>query len=261
MGKAYFSIVLKHTRAAHGLTQDQLGARLNYSASAIAMIESGKRLPRPEFAAGCDEVFGTGVMFADLRRMAVEEYMPEGLRPWAALEPDATVLRTFQPLVIPGLLQTPDYARAILSAGPLTPDEVDQGVETRLTRQAAVFERARPPQFVAIMDEGVLLRPLDIAVMLRQLGHLVKMSERRDVFLQVVPTSAGIHRGLGGPFLLASFAEGEDVGYLDNQLEGSVVVEPERIATLRWAWEAVRSAALPCELSINLVREVMKPWM
>ncbi|MEV4704479.1 DUF5753 domain-containing protein [Actinoplanes sp. NPDC049316] len=189
--------------------------------------------------------------------------MPRGpwFREWAAIERDARALRSFQPLVLPGLFQTPAYAHALCATGsPLPPDQVEQIVAGRIERQR-VLDRTPPPLIVAVVDQTVLERPIGgPSTMRAQLLRLIELAERPNIHIHVVPKTVGGYTGLSGPFVLASPFEGRDIAYLDNQIKGTVLDAPEEVAMLHEAWEAVRAEALPRQQTLALISEAANRW-
>lgn len=128
-----FADELRAARDHAGLSREELGERLNYSGSLVGMVESLKRVPQADFAARCDEVFGTIGTFARLQRRLRTLPFTASFRPFAAYEEVAISLRTFEHALVPGLLQTPEYARAVLGTRPnTTTDELDDMVAARL---------------------------------------------------------------------------------------------------------------------------------
>ncbi|MEV7983942.1 DUF5753 domain-containing protein [Micromonospora sp. NPDC085948] len=182
-------------------------------------------------------------------------------RPWAELEQDAVSIRSYQPLLVPGLLQTEGYARAVLGTGGLlAPSEVDLIVAGRLERQS-VLGRDAPLQLVTVIDEVVLRRLVgERAVMSGQLAHLAAVAEWEHVQVRVIPAESPWHTGLAGPFVLGRLPDGTELAYLDNQLRGQVVTDPVDVASLGRRWESVTGEALPQRLSIELIREVATTW-
>ena len=181
---------LRHMRAARKMTQEELAKAVNYSPSTVAMVETGARKPPPDFWERVDVALDTGGAFA---RMLARLGSPQWMREWEANERQATVLRSFQNMVVPGLLQTAAYARALFrSVGLFDEQEVERRAEARLARQA-VLAGERPPQLVAVLDEHVLRRPVGGPVVMReQLLRLVKVAtEHTRVRLHVVPASVG----------------------------------------------------------------------
>ena len=182
-------------------------------------------------------------------------------REWVSIEQEAASLRSFQPLVVPGLLQTEEYARALHEgASPLVGDAMEQQVAARMARQV-VLDRPAPPQFVAVLDNSVLTRAVGgPKVMREQLAHLVEVGRRPRVHLHLVPETVGAYPGLNGAFVLATPADGDDVGYLDNQLHGTIVERHADVKSLRQTWESVRAEAMPHGATLAAISEAAKRW-
>lgn len=239
---------LRRLRKESGLTAEAVAERLEYDQSWVSRIESGRRGIRPnDLKALLDvyEVFGQAR--EDLLQLARQarqrgwwhsygDVIPEWFQVFVGLEAEAAQLRSYDPELIPGLLQTPDYYRSYLRVAPMTPkpDEVDRKIEFRLARQARITDDD-PLQFWAVMNEAVIRRRVGSkAAMKAQLNHLVEMSERANVTLQVLPFSVGAHPAMDGGFVIFGFPEAADpdVIYLESQA-GSVYVE-ERPAIDRY---------------------------
>ncbi|WKU04204.1 helix-turn-helix transcriptional regulator [Micromonospora sp. HUAS LYJ1] len=245
---------LRRQRALAGWNQEELGRRTNYSASTISAVETGTRAMDLPFATRADEVLETGGLFVSLLGMAARNRQPSWFKPWLEAERFAQQLRYFNPTLVPGLLQTANYARAVLRFDDTRPeDEVEEQVGFRMERQE-ILTKARPPQVVAVIDESALRRR--DAIMGEQLAHLLKMAELPHIHVHVIPADAGLHVGLSGPLALARSADGNWVGHLENQLAGLVVDGEDGMATLLARWEIVRGVALPQALSVALVKEV-----
>ncbi|MER7420032.1 helix-turn-helix transcriptional regulator [Micromonospora peucetia] len=247
-------IQLRQQRALRGMSQEEFGKRAAYSGSTVSAVETGTRPIDMPYAIRADEILETGGLFASLLRMAQRDGQPSWFKPWLEAERAAKQLRYFNPTLVPGLLQTANYARAVLRFDDTRPErEVEQQVAARLERQE-ILERERPPQVVAVVDESILCRR--DAIMGEQLAHLLRMTELPNVHIHIVPASAGLHVGLSGPLALAMLPDGTWAGHLDDQLGGSPVVAEDGVATLLARWEGVRGAALPEALSIALMKEV-----
>jgi len=159
-GLALFADELAAARIGAGLSQAELAEQISYSASAIAMIEQRRRTPQADIARRLDDALHTFGTFARLQRHAGNSPLPSWFRPFADIEATATQLRSWEPMVVPGLLQTEAYARALLGAQPnTTEDELEERVTARMARQA-ILERAEPPVVWVLMDEAVLHRPV-----------------------------------------------------------------------------------------------------
>ncbi|GAA3737203.1 helix-turn-helix transcriptional regulator [Plantactinospora mayteni] len=244
--------LLKRLRAEKKLTQQQVGRAINVSTSLYAGFESGRLVPRPETAEQLDGFFGTGDEIQRASDAAREDALAVWMRPWRENEKRAVLLRTFQPNLIPGLLQTEGYSRAVLHGGRLPDEAIARTVQDRRDRQAATVDRPDPPMLTGILGEFALhCGPPD--VLKEQLEHLVSASYRHRVQVRVVPRSAGLHIGLSGPFVLATLAGGARVGYLDSQLRGEVATDPEDLRKLELAWDIVTGLALPVDQSRDLI--------
>jgi transcriptional regulator with XRE-family HTH domain len=257
-----FADELRHARARHGLSQEQLAEKISYSASLVGMVESGRRMPSLDFAGRCDGALDTGGVLARLHPLVAGEAYPAWFRPFVELERVATSLRTWEPLLIPGLMQTEDYARAILRAARPRETEaaVDQLVTARIARQE-ILARDNPPDLWAIIDEGVLRHPVaEPAVMAAQLGRLLDVGRVPWVTVQVMPSSVGAHPGLLGPFVIAGFAAVPDVAYLDSVLTGQVVERPDDVRQVATFYDTMRAEALSPRASAKLICEVVKTW-
>jgi hypothetical protein len=208
-------------------------------------------------------VFGTDGRFERIQRRISRETVVPWFRDWAGIELEATALRWFEPLYVPGLLQTEGYARAVLAgAGLFAPNEIDQQVAARLDRQS-VLTRDRPPLLTAVIDEYVLRRLVGgPEVMPEQLAHLAKLGRTLTrVRIQVVPLSAGAYAGLDGPFVIATSTGREDVVYLEGQRHGQVVDRAEFVQQMVEVWESIRGEALSHQQSLELISEVAETWI
>jgi transcriptional regulator with XRE-family HTH domain len=260
---ALFSGELRQARSRAGLTQDQLAEKLAYSTSLVAHVETGSRAPSLDFAARADEALSTGGLLTRLQPFVRAEAYPAWFRDWVEIECEATSLRWFEPLLVPGLLQTEDYARAVLAAAhPAAPDgEVDRLVIARMDRQA-ILARADPPLLWVIVDEGVLTRPLGGAgVMREQIGRLIAAAHQPKIVLQVLPAEAGAHPGLAGPFVIAGFDGAAEVAYLDNALAGQVVERADEVARVALLYDILKAEALPRRASIDLAKKAIDRWI
>ena len=258
---ALFAAELQAARARAGMSRDELAARINYSPSLVGMVESMRRVPRLDFAQRCDEALATTGTFARLHEHLRTAPFPSWFRPFVQHEAEASSLRWYELSLVPGLLQTADYARAVLSTRVgATEDEIDQAVSGRMERQA-ILHRDDPPLLWAVVDEAVVRRPVGGSdVMHAQVEHLAEMAERTNVVVQVIPHSTGAHEGLAGAFVIADFANAPSIVYLETALTGLVVERPEDVSAVTLRYETLKNEALPRAASLELLREVAKTW-
>ncbi|TCB97130.1 XRE family transcriptional regulator [Micromonospora zingiberis] len=235
-----------------GGTVESLAEQVGVDPKTVARWVRPGRVPHPRHRAAAAAALGRSVedIWPDVSR----RHEPAWLRPWVETELQATALRSFQVAVIPGLLQTREYASAVLSSGLLGPDEVIEYVETRMRRQVAVLERRKPPLFVAVIDEFALRRGAP-DIMHPQLDHLMNMAERSNILLHVLPLDAGLHAGQAGPFVIATTDDG-DIAYLDDQAAGRLTNDTAAL----WAiWDTLRSVALLRRQTIDFLEA--RSWL
>lgn len=254
---AFLGAELRRARNAARLSQEQLAQRLGYDRTMITKTESGVRIPSPELADALDVVFphldGLFSRLATHARIA-DGPVPTWFLEWLEAEWVATMLRVWQPLIIPGAFQTADYARVLFSeVHPGIGDEkLDQMVSARLARQG-IFDKPEPPHCTVILDEAVLLRPVGgPQVMYDQLMHLVDMAGRPNVMMQVVPF--GANAGLCGGFMIASTEGTSDVA-IQESLEDVTSGGRAFVRKAGIRFERVRGAALPVAESRSRILE------
>ncbi len=256
----FFGAELRRARAAAGLSQDQLGQRLGYSGALVGKVEMGERAPSQDFAEGCDQTFpDAGGLFGRIYQLARrwDGGYPSWFAEWVDAERRATSLCSWQPLIVPGLLQTADYARAIFAADPETSDDqLEEQVAARLERQA-IFDRPEPPILWALMDEAVLHRLIGSRkVMYDQLLHLADTSCRSNITVQVVPAEIGAHAGLLGGFAIASFGNAAGTVYMESSDQGQTTEAPSVVWRLSRRFDTLRADALPRGASRDLIGKV-----
>lgn len=263
-----FGKALKFYRERAGLSQTELAALSNYSNTVLSKIERGDRPPAEGFPERMDAIPQLATdgemarLWGWLEDSARHRAYPGWFDRWPDFEATAVALRTFQLVVIPGLLQTDQYARAVLRTriGD-TDDAIDAMVEARMTRQA-ILRNAKPPTLWAALDEGVLHRPVGGPhVMREQLNRLAEAATLPNVVIQVVPAGTGAHEGLrGGAFVIADFADHPSVAYQDTAVQGQIIDSADDVASLVVLLDTIKSVALPRAASLELIEEVAKTW-
>lgn len=254
-GRAYFGRRLRTARERQvpKLSRRALGERLNLTESAIAAWESGRNIPDPTTLASVERILETNGELHDIAECLVTGEKPqEYMGKWAHVEAESTLLLRFSFDVLPGLLQTEDYAGAILR------DE--EQVKVRIERQK-VLTKENPPVLVALIDESVLYRNVGGAAVMRdQLNHLVEMAKHEHVIIQVIKMDSPIGDQYTGSFSLASYNGESEVGYLDDAISGEVVEKTEEVSKLRRLFEILRKHALSEQESIRLIKKVAESW-
>ena len=254
-----FADEMKAAREQRGWSQADLADQIPYSLSTISMVEALHRVPARDLAAHLDKAFGTPGTFTRLEGRLRDLPFPASFRPFAAYEAEATALYVFQHSLVPGLLQTPAYARAVLATRPnTTDDELDNLVAARLARQAILARNDPPaPLLWALIDEGVLYRPVAPAeVMHDQLMDLVRMSRLPNVTIQVIPYSAGGHTGLLGAFVVADLDSSLGIVYVEDIADGRVFEDPGAVSRVTLRYRSLQSEALPKGASRELIARV-----
>jgi transcriptional regulator with XRE-family HTH domain len=248
---------LRRLREAAQLTIDEVGEKLECSASKISRIETGHVGVTPRDVRDMLELYAID---EDQREALVQLAREARKKGWwhaynevftgsfVGLESDASSLHTHQALLVPGLLQTENYMRSVIQA--IRPDhgeeEVTRRVAARVTRQKLLTD-TQPPEYWAILDEAVLHRAVGgPAIMREQLVRLLELSELPKVTLQVLPFTAGAHAGMEGPFLILGFPEpaDPDVVYVENTTTGSYLEEPSDVYRYTLMFDHLRASAL-----------------
>ncbi|MFH8339918.1 DUF5753 domain-containing protein [Streptomyces sp. AM6-12] len=178
-----------------------------------------------------------------------------------ALEDDATYIREWQPVMVPGLLQTPDYAEAVIAGGPnyMEPERAAQLVKVRVARQAKIEEGGA--SYTAILWESVVAHPLvSVGIHREQLAAILEIGKRKNVTVQVLPFGAGVLAGYSSAFSSFSFDEEPTVQAvaMDNLRGTSVLEGAEDLAAYANAYDLLRSAALTPDASAKLIRGVLR---
>ncbi|MCX5212889.1 helix-turn-helix transcriptional regulator [Kitasatospora sp. NBC_00240] len=255
---AFYATDLRRRRESSGLTQRALAGKALMAPSLLNKIEAGRRLPTKDLSEVADTVFGTVDHFQRLWPLVIKYAYPAWFRPYVDLEEAATVIRSFQVQVVPGLLQTEDYARAILAARRLDEEAVAEQVAARLQRQN-ILDGTNPPELWVVLDENVLRRrPAGAEMMRAQLESLITAADRPRTVIQVIPLSAGIHAGVGGPFATLTLDEGPSVVYVDGFLQGQILADPTQVKAAARAYDLLTAVALPPDASIELIAAAAK---
>jgi transcriptional regulator with XRE-family HTH domain len=259
---------LKLLREQAGLTLEAAAGRLECSTSKLSRIETAQQLVDVHWVRGMLDLYNAGSCWEEmltLARQAKERgwWRAFGLddRGYVPLEVAAHVVREFNVTIIPGLLQTAEYARALFRSAlvPVSEDQRARNAEVRMIRQRRLYAEQDPLHLEAIVDESVLRRPIGgPAVLHAQLDHLLIAAELDTVSWRVLPTEVGEHPGLDGGFALLSFGElGEpDLAYVEHVAGGVHIEKAEEVTRCSLAFDGLRSAALSPAESVALVERL-----
>lgn len=247
-------------REKRAMSQDDLAKRIGFSLSTVKNIESGYRAPTREQATLLDEVFDTAGTLRRLEARIRAAPIAPSFRPFVAAEADARTLKTFEHTIVPGLLQTEDYARILVEAYPgLSEDEVAARVAAKLHRQA-VLDTEEPPWLWAVIDEQVLHREIGgPEVMAGQLTKLADFARRPRVTIQVL-SAARAHTALAGAFIIAELARRPSVAYLESVLDGQTVQDPAMVEMAAIVFDTIRTDASSRVESLELIEEGIRQW-
>ena len=252
---------LKRLRDAAGLTQEDVAGQLDWHSTKVMRIETGRTAPHPNdvrvmlglYGVTSPEQVSALVKLAQDARQrgwwySYRDALLNRYEFFIGLEAEASSIRNFELAMIPGLLQTEDYARAVIRGGPmeLHADEVERRVEVRMTRQQALSQEDRP-QFWAILDEAAIRRTVGgPAVMRRQLEALTQAAEQVKTTIQIVPFGAGAHSGQLGPFVILDFPEPSEPEVVTMETVGGnlYVDKPEEVRLYTTAFDHLRAVAL-----------------
>jgi len=255
----HFGQEVKLERELLGLSRAELGKKASSSYSLVAKIEAGERMPSLHFAQTCDRTFPhSNGRFGRLWPLVIKHAYPSWFRPFVAMEAVAAAIRSFQVQVVPGLLQTPDYAREVLMAGRLGAQRVEELLAARLERQR-VLERENPPDLWVVLDQNVLRRRIGTPkVFAAQLAKVLEAAETPSTLVQVVPDDSGAHSGLAGPFAVLTMEEGPDVVYVDSYAQGQILADPTIVKDAMRAYDLLQAEALPPRASLELIHTTLK---
>jgi transcriptional regulator with XRE-family HTH domain len=257
---------LQRVRIAAGFgTQEALANTLGFDRSTITKAENGGRPPTDDvFTKWCEACNVSGELrdvFAGLLVVArrTDGPVPAWFKDYLEAEGDALTLRIWQPLIIPGLLQTPDYAHALFVAAGADIEKADEMVTARMSRQS-IFERPKPPNVSVVIDESVVHRLIGSPqIMHDQLTHLVELSQRPHMMIQVLPAANGANAGLGGAINLASGDGTPDV-LLTEAVEDQTTENRSLVQKASDTFDLVRADALPRATSRTVFLEAAEQW-
>ncbi|MEV7975995.1 helix-turn-helix transcriptional regulator [Streptomyces sp. NPDC086519] len=250
---------LKLRREAVGMRAAEFGEAVGYGEDMVYKVEGGKRIPRQEYLNRADEVLGAGGLISATWEDVKKVRYPKKVRELAKLEGQAVEIGVYECNIIAGLLQTPEHARAVISAAqpPYSPDDVERMVTARLARQS-VFERDPAPSIHFVLEEAPLRRQVGGTMVWRQqLQRLLEAGRLHHVTLQVMPTNTDAHPGLDGRIELLKFPDGTAVGRADGAFSGRPTTDPKQLRLIELQYGTIRAQALPPRESQAFIEQLL----
>ncbi|GLW51144.1 transcriptional regulator [Streptomyces sp. NBRC 14336] len=251
---------IKLWREAAGLKQTELGDAIGYGEDMISAVERAKRIPQPDFLDRADEVLGAGGKLAAMKKDVEHARYPKNVRDLTKLEDEAFEMGAYANHNMHGLLQTPEYARALFAMRRpgYSEEEMERLVTARMARQR-IFERTPPALLTFVQEEVTLRRPIGSTMVLRkQLEHLLEIGKLRHVSIQVMPTDREDHAGMGGPFRLLKLRGGKTLGHSEAQLHSRVISDPRDVQILEMRYGMIRAQALNPRESLAFIEKVLE---
>lgn len=260
--QAAFGARLRRLRIERGWTQDELGDRMGYSSTHLSSVETGRKLPTLRLARCADEALGTGDLFEREWREIRHGSLLEGFPEYIEYEARAAEIRLYEVGVIPGLLQTPEYATALAESavkrGAITAEQADERVSLVVERQAALV-RTRPPTVFVALDESCIRRPIGgCAVMDAQLWRLVEFAELPNTVLQVAPFDMGTRRPFNLPLYILTMPDRSLMSYAESAHRGGLERESTAVLPLLTDYHQLQAEALSQAASVAMINQLRK---
>ncbi|GAA3932977.1 helix-turn-helix transcriptional regulator [Actinomadura viridis] len=246
---------LRFLRTSKGLTGPDAAKIAGCAPSTISRIETGEQRMSDKHAERLDKAWKTGGLFGLLIYYARRASDPDWFESFLAQEQEANRIRMFAGQHVPGLLQTPDYARALLDAGRAKDKEASH--KRRMARQK-VLDRANPPELWVLLAQNVLEWPVGGRDVHRgQLALLLKLSELPHVSIRIVPTTAGANEGLDGPFMILTGGN-DELAFVEAPNAGRLVSEVDEVRDFLTRFDRIGMLALPIGASRELIKKIME---
>ncbi|MFJ6935267.1 helix-turn-helix domain-containing protein [Streptomyces sp. NPDC101132] len=260
--RAMLGAELRFRRKQADLTQEELGAPLFVSGSFIGQLEAGTRRMQPDQAREIDRVLRTDGYFERNCAAATKSKYPDHFAEAAEAEARAEQIKEYAPHLIPGILQTEPYARAIFRALQPTATEptIDGLVSARLDR-GKLLDDPTKPMLWAVLDEAVLRRVVGSPqAMAAALQHVVQLARRHRIIVQVLPFSAGAHIAQGGGIKMMSFSDGPPLAYVEGLGTGQLLDDPAAVSRYQLSYDLVAATALAPAASLALVESMAEDY-
>ncbi|MGA5576768.1 helix-turn-helix domain-containing protein [Streptomyces koyangensis] len=260
--RAAFGALVRSSREERGWTQDELADATEYSSTHISAIETSRKPPTLRFSRSMDRALGTGDQFERKFREVKQGVLLEGFPEYLGYEARAAEIRVFEIGIIPGLLQTQEYARVLtdnaVQRGAISPEQASERVRILAERQGALV-RQRPPMVFVTMDESCIRRPIGGSeVMEGQLEHLAEFAKMPNTMLQIAPFEIGERRTLDRPVNLLTLSDRSMIYYAESQAQGHLEREGSDVIGMLTAYHQLQAEALSQAASVALINQLRK---
>jgi len=257
---AHFGNELRAYRLAAGLTQEQLGTKVGYTGQLIGQVELGRATPSKKLCENLDQFFKTNGNFTRMWKIIAREGNVAWFRDYVDRESRANKLRKYDAQLIPGLLQTEDYTRALVRSG-RTPHKIEQITAARMARQS-IITGYDPPRLWFVIDEAVFYRRFGgDSVMRGQIEHLLAFFEYPNVEIRVLPFTSTTAMSVNGAFSILTVVNEEDeeeVVYYEPLARPQWIEAPDEVADCNVRWELIIADALPKEGSRKFLSAMLE---
>ncbi|MFG1984718.1 helix-turn-helix transcriptional regulator [Streptomyces albidoflavus] len=259
---AAFGVLLRRLRDERGWTQDQLGEHVGCSGAHISALEIGRRPPTQRLAARCDQALGARGRLVSQSQAVRHTALIEGFPQYIGYEERAMEVRLYEVGVIPGLLQTQEYASALgdsaVRRGVVTRDQADERVALIARRQACIA-RVPPPLIFVVLDESCLRRPIgDAALMDAQFNRLIEFAEMPNTVLQVAPFDIGVRRPMTLPVTLLTMPDRSVMSYAESANRGHLERDSDSVLSLLTDYHQLQAEALTRAASVAMISQLRK---
>ncbi|ALM38964.1 DNA-binding protein [Streptomyces sp. FR-008] len=259
---AAFGVLLRRLRDERGWTQDQLGEHVGCSGAHISALEIGRRPPTQRLAARCDQALGARGRLVSQSQAVRHTALIEGFPQYIGYEERAMEVRLYEVGVIPGLLQTQEYASALgdsaVRRGVVTRDQADERVALIARRQACIA-RVPPPLIFVVLDESCLRRPIgDAALMDAQFNRLIEFAEMPNTVLQVAPFDIGVRRPMTLPVTLLTMPDRSVMSYAESANRGHLERDSDSVLPLLTDYHQLQAEALTRAASVAMISQLRK---
>ncbi|MER7045767.1 helix-turn-helix domain-containing protein [Streptomyces jumonjinensis] len=255
-----FGVDVKALRTARRMSVRGLGSAVGCSGAYVSKVENAKLVPSEQFAEGCDRTFGTGTLLARQRQQAIEGDHPAWFEPYTQRERKARQILNYSTVFVPGLFQTPEYARALYRAS--APRLAAAAIESRLSarmRRHEVLERANPPEVWVVLYEACVRTLVgSCRVMARQLERLTLEASAPNVTVQFIPFD--VVPAMGTAFTLLVFDQGPTVLHVEGPQGGRPLETPKIVKTGLAIFDRLRAEALGHDASVARIQEIHKEY-